>query len=773
MLHGAWRMPVSEYRYDGRVDMDWDKPEGGGPAREMSPPAAYPNGMGVFEGGVAIALGKLAPVIAPPLRVVQIHTAVSVSAVAAFDVGTAFVFDFGTNLAGVTRLSLPAAHGLPRGTALRIEHAEIVAGPFVDTGGMCKVCPKCGPCGKTSECQFAGVGAACNTYCGNPAQSGGADDHQLRQEPCFPHQTYGDGHSIADRYIGDFNDANQTNVYIVRGDGQAEVYTPFFSAAGFRYAQISGLPSSFKHTAALLTALQINSDVQSASEVALPNVNARGNGTPDVLNRIHQMTRASQLSNLWSIPTDCPQRERRGWMGDAQASSDEAMLNFDMQRFYEGFLQNIKDDQERYDENHAGDTGALADVVPYDGIGGNPGCPVWQVAYIVLSHNIWKHYGMSALPTLRKHYSGLTELMGWFARHADSDGLLATACYGDWMGFNPGSANQGSSSLTPKDSVTAFYHVLASGYMATIAAAIGEKSDAAAWAQKHENLQRAYHKRFYDASAGGYSPCDNQHTACYNTSARGSQTSNAMALAVGAPPDVETATLVAASLASDVQQLGDKTTAGVVGMAFVFPMLDQHGFGDRALSILSDDAYPSFGYMASQNMTTLCENLACSFHDSGGSSLNHIMLGGFDAWVHTSLGGLDSAVNGTTGGWKHILARVSPGAITALGQGSVSHRTPFGSASLTWKFAASSFTMNLSVPVGSTAEVHSPMALGSVGRLVLVTEGAGAVWDASAEPTTLPVGTLATEQRERAMVVVVGSGKYAFSAFYSTGAPVS
>lgn len=52
----------------------------------------------------------------------------------------------------------------------------------------------------------------------------------------------------------------------------------------------------------------------------------RVGSVPSVLNTIHEMARRSQLSNLWSIPTDCPQRERRGWMGDAQVSCDGAML---------------------------------------------------------------------------------------------------------------------------------------------------------------------------------------------------------------------------------------------------------------------------------------------------------------------------------------------------------------------------------------------------------------------------------------------------------------
>ena len=105
------------------------------------------------------------------------------------------------------------------------------------------------------------------------------------------------------------------------------------------------------------------------------------------------------------------------------------MLNFDMQTFYEKYLNDIRDDQLRYNANHRNDTGAIADVVPYDGIGGNPGCPVWQVVYVVIARNMWKHYGSDALPVLKQHYQGLTELMAWFDRHAEQeDGLMAISC---------------------------------------------------------------------------------------------------------------------------------------------------------------------------------------------------------------------------------------------------------------------------------------------------------------------------------------------------------
>jgi hypothetical protein len=99
---------------------------------------------------------------------------------------------------------------------------------------MCKLCPKCGSCGGgpgasgpggAGSCDARGPGAACDTYCTNPALTKGVDNHTLRHEPCFPHQSYKPGypanaipdHDTPDRYIGDFNNANQTNLYTVRG----------------------------------------------------------------------------------------------------------------------------------------------------------------------------------------------------------------------------------------------------------------------------------------------------------------------------------------------------------------------------------------------------------------------------------------------------------------------------------------------------------------------------------------------------------------------------
>ena len=118
------------------------------------------------------------------------------------------------------------------------------------------------------------------------------------------------------------DNANQTNIYTVGTGHQAEEYTPRFAGGGLRYAQLSGLPAGVTPSLSWLSGLKINSNVSSVSSLHLPVVPGRGSGTPDVLNTIHGMVLASQSSNLWSVPTDCPQRERRGWTGAATQSSD-------------------------------------------------------------------------------------------------------------------------------------------------------------------------------------------------------------------------------------------------------------------------------------------------------------------------------------------------------------------------------------------------------------------------------------------------------------------
>jgi hypothetical protein len=155
-----------------------------------------------------------------------------------------------------------------------------------------------------------------------------------------------------------------------------------------------------------------------------------------------------------------------------------------------------------------------------------------------------------------------------------------------------------------------------------------------------------------------------------------------MALALGAPPDDATRAKVVSRLVENIAANDGRFTFGIVGSAWLFPALESSGHGDIGLSILMTDTYPSVGHFLVENMTTLCENWACQFHEPGGGSQNHIMYGAFDAWMSTALGGLSTVSNTTSTAWQHVLVHPDPAAVVKLGEGSYTLETRFGMTSV-------------------------------------------------------------------------------------------
>ena len=135
-----------------------------------------------------------------------------------------------------------------------------------------------------------------------------------------------------------------------------------------------------------------------------------------LLDKIQHITRASAMSNFQHVPTDCPQRERRGWLGDAQISAETNLYNFDMAGSYTSFLQSINDAQHHdcvffnrtYCEiygNYSNISGSIPDVVPFYGHGRQPGDPAWGAAYTLLPE--W----LSSWHRVRQHPSMDTQVI--------------------------------------------------------------------------------------------------------------------------------------------------------------------------------------------------------------------------------------------------------------------------------------------------------------------------------------------------------------------------
>jgi len=110
------------------------------------------------------------------------------------------------------------------------------------------------------------------------------------------------------------------------------------------------------------------------------------NSSSTTINKIFTATNNSYLSNLFGYPTDCPQREKNGWTGDAQIAIETGLYSFDGITVYEKWLADHRDEQQP--------NGVLPSIIPTGGWGyewGNG--PDWTSTIAIIPWNIYLFYG--------------------------------------------------------------------------------------------------------------------------------------------------------------------------------------------------------------------------------------------------------------------------------------------------------------------------------------------------------------------------------------------
>ena len=132
------------------------------------------------------------------------------------------------------------------------------------------------------------------------------------------------------------NCANQSYTYVTAGGAGAETYNLSFAYPAFRWVQVDGWPSATLPGPSALSCWATSTGVAAAGGVHFNDT---------VLDGLQAMVVNTQRSNFHSIPTDCPHREKRGWMADAHVSAPQAVLNLDLAPAYENWLRTHADTQ--------------------------------------------------------------------------------------------------------------------------------------------------------------------------------------------------------------------------------------------------------------------------------------------------------------------------------------------------------------------------------------------------------------------------------------------
>jgi alpha-L-rhamnosidase len=501
--------------------------------------------------------------------------------------------------------------------------------------------------------------------------------------------------------------AKSRDIYTLKGQGE-ETYEPRFTYHGFRYVEVTGFPGTPS-----LDSLR--------GRVVHTAVGAAGSfvASKQILNDIQRLIHWSQLTNLFSIPTDCDQRnERQGWMGDAQATAEEAMMNFDMAAFYTNFIRDIRDAQFP--------DGSLPDTVPRK-YGGVPGDLGWQTAYPLLCWYMWQQYGDRRI--LEENYDALKKYVAFLRSHAQ-DNVYRLHWEGDWVEL----------AHTPGDYIGDVWYYYDVSLFSKMAQVLGKSDEAASYGQLAGQIKDALNRAFFDAHTDNY--------------ANRTQTANAMALSLDLVPK-EHREAVVRSLTDDIVY-GHNThlTTGFIGVKFLMPLLTSLGRSDLAYDLAVQTTYPSWGYMVERGATTLWE----LWQDKSGPGMNshdHIMFGSVGAWFYNALGGIN--LDPESVGYQHI--RIAPQIVEDLHWASASVDTIRGTVSSSWSHSPGSIAIDVTVPVSSDAQVVVPAEAQMTD--VVIWEGGRVVWEDGRYVSGDP-GVKAATQQGRIFTFQVGSGNYSF-----------
>jgi len=493
--------------------------------------------------------------------------------------------------------------------------------------------------------------------------------------------------------------------YILKGEGE-ETWEPRFTYHGFRYVELSGfpgtpMPDSIRGRVAHSAVRPIGSFVASK----------------DILNRLQRIITWGQKTNLHSIPTDCDQRdERMGWMGDAQGTAEEAMMNFDMAAFYTNFVRDIRDVQD--------DKGRLSDTVPHIW-GGEKADPAWATAYPLLCWYMYQYYGDTRV--LEEQYDGLRRYVE-FLRSQAENGLVKFSSYGDWVAVEK----------CPGAIVSSFYYYYDVKILADAARILGKGQDAALYDRLAGDIRAAFNREYYDPKTGDY--------------ADGTQTANTLPLFLGIATEKEGDAW--GRLFDDiVYKHNSHLTTGIIGTKYIMELLTRSGSSDLAYDIAVQTTYPSWGYMIENGATTLWE-LWQKREGPSMNSHNHPMFGSVGAWLYKALAGINLAPGSV--GFEKVL--LQPQMVRDLRHASGSVQTLRGEVGCTWSRTDGSVRVEAVVPVGSAAEIVIPKFNL---RNVRVTEGGKALWE-NGRFVPGVAGVDEAVDKDGAVRIKTGSGRYAF-----------
>ena len=455
-------------------------------------------------------------------------------------------------------------------------------------------------------------------------------------------------------YNANYRKAKALYQYTCR-DGR-QIYKPKLTFWGFRYIRVNRFPGGVdKARPENFTAVVLHSAIKRTGYLSCSNA---------LLNRLFSNIIWSQKSNFLDIPTDCPQRdERLGWTGDAQVFVRTACLNYDVERFFAKWLQDVAAEQT--------EDGAVNRFVPNWFCGEVYGRAAWGDAATICPWEVYMAYGNPGI--LEKQYDSMCKWVNYITLSTTTPYLWTGGVHnGDWLALDaPSGSYKGSSR---EEFIATVFYAYSTSLVVKAGRILGR--DVTYYETLYHEIVEAFRKTYTE----------------YTT-----QTECALAAYFHMAPDCQAA---ADQLAAMVRDCGVQLKTGFVGTPYLLHALSDYGYVDLAYSLLLREAYPSWLYSVKKGATTIWEHWDGikedgSFWSDDMNSYNHYAYGAVADWVY----GVAAGIKPVEEAPGYAKVRIAPNPDTRLEWLKATLDTRYGLISSEWRKEADFWRYEVTTPV--------------------------------------------------------------------------
>jgi alpha-L-rhamnosidase len=451
----------------------------------------------------------------------------------------------------------------------------------------------------------------------------------------------------------------QEDSYTLKGEG-TETWAPRFTFHGFQYVEVTGWPG--KPTIENFEGLRMNSDLPLQGEFSCSN---------PMFNKLHDVIQWTFMSNVFSVQSDCPGREKMGYGADMVVSANAFIYNYDMRNFYRKAVRDFANEQRPQ--------GGITEIAPFTGIadrgyGDDSGPMGWQLGFPFLQKQLYDSYGDKRV--IEEYYDECQRQMA-FLKSKEENGLFHWDI-SDHEALDPRPEALSASSWY-------YHHALLAAEFAGI---LDKADDSVKYAKLAANIKRLIVRKYLVPGTGRF---DN-----------GTQSAQLFALNYKLLPEED---LTYKALLSEFERHNWHVSSGIFGVKMMFDVLRERNENELAYKIANQKDFPGWGYMLQNGATTLWESW--EFPETS-PSRNHPMFGSIDEWFYRSLLG----INPGAPGFEKIIIKPQPAADLTYASGK--YESVKGTIASDWKIADRKFNLNVTIPANTTAEVWLPSKAGDV-----------------------------------------------------------